>query len=82
MNTTLSPVCTSCQSPLGYVYPTYYRILAKRIKDTLDRKGYSYEDIWDNLDTEMDDVLTQLGVTYMCCRKSLMSHNRIVKGAV
>jgi DNA-directed RNA polymerase subunit N (RpoN/RPB10) len=82
METTCSPVCVSCGSTIGHVYPIYYRVLTKRVKDTLDKKGYSYEDLWDNTDVDMGDILDKLRIKNMCCRNSVMSHQRITKGAV
>lgn len=82
METTCSPICTSCGSTIGHIYPIYYRILAKRVKGALDKKGYSYDNLWNISDVDMEKVLDTLQVRDMCCRNSVMSHMRITKGAV
>ena len=82
METPNSPVCVSCGTTIGHVYPIYYRILAKRVKEVLDDKGYSYEDLWNNTDVDMCDILDKLQVKNICCRNAIMSHQRITKGAV
>ena len=82
METTIGPVCTACGCALGHVYPAYYRILTKRIKDTLDKHRYSYQDQWDNIETDMGDVLDKLCVMNLCCRTRMMSHSRTLKGSL
>ena len=82
MYTTLNPVCTSCQTTLGHVYPIYYRILAKRIRDTVDKKGYNLEEIGAVMDVSMGDILDKCNLTNACCRMHMMSHNRIVRGSI
>lgn len=82
METTISPVCTSCGSTIGHVYPIYYRILAKKVKDSLDDKGYSYDELWDVTDVNMGDILDKLDIKNICCRGILMTHLRVTKGAV
>ena len=57
MYTTLNPVCTSCQTTIGHIYPIYYRILTKRIKDLMDKKGYSLDEISSITDIGMGDVM-------------------------
>lgn len=82
MYTTINPVCTSCQTTIGHVYPIYYRILANRIRMDIDKKGYSFEGFGANTDISMGDILDKLNITNACCRMHMVSHNRVVRGSI
>jgi DNA-directed RNA polymerase subunit N (RpoN/RPB10) len=78
MQTTISPVCVSCQSVIGHVYAAYYLIEDRRKKIAVNKAQYSPMD-FAALDTvSMGDVLDKMNVKNLCCRKSVLGHSRVV----
>lgn len=63
------PVCVSCHTILGNKYPIFDDIRTNRIKDITEKNGYTPNNVEE---IGMGDVLDNLDVKNICCRKSML----------
>lgn len=67
------PVCVSCQSSIGDVYPVFDLIRTKRMEEIAARDGVEPESI---SDIDMRDILDLLNINSMCCRTAMLGFVR------
>ena len=73
---TISPVCVSCGSRIGDMYPIYITIREQRVKERSIKEGYKPYDPAALSGILMDDVLQALKIENLCCRKTIIGFIR------
>ena len=80
--TTISPICTSCQSPIGHVFPLYNIAKNIQVDEYLERKGYKATDNSAMESINMGEFLTKNDITNSCCRVQILGHNLIIQDTI
>jgi len=67
------PICITCGLSFGHKYPAFREKRNKLIKPEKTEKFYDFEEL------ELDSILTELGITKICCRMHFMSNVNFIE---
>lgn len=72
MENTITPVCRTCHTSIGHIYPVYEHILEHRIEKYNREDGFELNDFAAMENVSMEDVFKKLNINNLCCRGQIM----------
>ena len=72
MENTITPICRTCHTQIGHIYPIYKTILINRIKEYNDKHDYDINDFAAVESIRMSDIFEICNINNPCCRGQIM----------